>query len=91
MKYFRTDRSLLVDAWSMIRGKMNHNSFSKGFLFITIAILIGQILIVQCAGSLFNVEPLALKDWLLIIAMTSPVLLLPEIWRTVRHVVKRRR
>lgn len=91
VKYFRTDRSLLVDAWSMIRGKINHNSFSKGFLFITIAILIGQVLIVQCAGSLFNVEPLALKDWLLIIAMTSPVLLLPEIWRTVRYVVKRRR
>lgn len=91
VKYFRTDRSLLVDAWSMIRGKMNHNSFSKGFLFITIAILIGQVLIVQCAGSLFNVEPLELKDWLLIIAMTSPVLLLPEIWRTMRYVVKRRR
>lgn len=91
VKYFRTERSLLLDVWSMISGKMNHNSFSKGFLFITIAILIGQVLIVQCAGSLFNVEPLELKDWLLIIAMTSPVLLLPEIWRTMRYVVKRRR
>ena len=89
VKYFRTQRSLLLDVWDMLRGKLNHNSFSRGFLWITIAILIGQIVIVQCAGSLFNVEALSMRDWLLIIAMTSPMLLLPEIWRTMRYVVKR--
>lgn len=89
VKYFRTQRSLLLDGWDMLRGKLNHNSFSRGFIWITIAILIGQIVIVQCAGSLFNVEALSMRDWLLIIAMTSPMLLLPEIWRTMRYVVKR--
>ena len=52
-----------------------------GFVLIAAVILIGQILIVQIGGQFFNVRPLASLDWLLIIAGTSPVLLLGELLR----------
>ncbi len=89
VKYFRTDRGLFLDVVDAIRGKLKDNTFSKGFIFISLAILLGQIVIVQCAGSLFNVVPLTVQDWLVIIAVTSPVLLVPELWRTVKYLIKK--
>ncbi len=52
-----------------------------GFLFIAALIFAGQILIVQFGGPFFNVTPLSLSDWLLIIATTSLVLWLGELSR----------
>jgi Ca2+-transporting ATPase len=54
---------------------------SKGFLFIVSLIFVGQILIVQLGGEMFNVVPLSLRDWLLIIINTSSVFLFGELWR----------
>lgn len=52
-----------------------------GFLCIVSVICIGQVLIVTYGGEWFNVVPLRLFDWLIIIGGTSAVLWLGEIWR----------
>ena len=44
-------------------------------------ILIGQVLIVELGGQMFNVTPLKLIDWTIIIVTSSGVLLLGEIFR----------
>ena len=72
-KAFMTGRSALAEL-----GK------SKGFLLIVIVILIGQILIVEVGGPMFNVTPLKLTDWLIIILGTSPVAWIGEIVRLVK-------
>ena len=44
------------------------------FDFIALVILVGQILIVTFGGEMFNVTPLKIVDWVIIIAVTSLVL-----------------
>ena len=56
-----------------------------GFLTIALLILIGQILIVTKGGQFFSVVPLSLTDWVIIIAGTSPVLLLGEAYRQIKR------
>jgi Ca2+-transporting ATPase len=51
------------------------------FVIITVAILAGQIVIVQFGGTFFKTVPLSLEDWLLISACTSPVIFIGEIVR----------
>ncbi len=52
-----------------------------GFGLIALIILIGQILIVTFGGEFFNVEPLKLVDWAIIIGGTSIVLWIGELIR----------
>lgn len=52
-----------------------------GFELIAAFILLGQIAIVQIGGQFFNVVPLGLTDWLIIITSTSVVLWIGEICR----------
>lgn len=52
-----------------------------GFTLIALVILIGQIIIVSVGGEFFNVEPLKLTDWVIIIASTSIVLWIGELIR----------
>ena len=52
-----------------------------GFLFIALVILLGQILIVSIGGEFFNVTPLRLSDWAIIIGSTSLVLWIGELFR----------
>ncbi len=58
-----------------------HFKGCKGFCLITLIIFLGQILIVTLGGEFFNVEPLRLSDWLIIIGATSFVLWLGELFR----------
>lgn len=51
------------------------------FMLVLIMILVGQILIVELGGALFNVVSISITDWLIIIIGTSPVLLLGELQR----------
>ncbi|MDE6811444.1 MAG: cation transporting ATPase C-terminal domain-containing protein, partial [Muribaculaceae bacterium] len=55
-----------------------------GFLLIAFVILVGQILIVSIGGQFFNVTPLRLLDWLIIIGATSGVLWIGELMRLFR-------
>ena len=51
------------------------------FDFIALVILIGQSLIVTFGGEMFNVTPLKVVDWVIIIVVTSLVLWVGELFR----------
>lgn len=69
----------LFNARAFLTGKSAFNLRGcKEFLFIAALIFFGQILIVEFGGTMFNVEPLELDEWLGILLITSPVLLLGE-------------
>jgi Ca2+-transporting ATPase len=85
-KYFHTNRSLLVDFVDLFRNrKAVTESNSSGFWIIVAVILVGQILIVNFAGGFFNVEPLTVQDWLWLMLITSPVLIVPDLLRTIKR------
>jgi Ca2+-transporting ATPase len=54
------------------------------FLLIASLTVVGQVLIVTLGGSVFNVEPLGLLDWLIIAGATASVLAFAELARWVR-------
>jgi Ca2+-transporting ATPase len=58
-----------------------HFKDCNGFVFIALVIFIGQIFIVSVGGEFFNVEPLKILDWIIIIASTSLVLWIGELIR----------
>jgi Ca2+-transporting ATPase len=63
---------------------------NRSFILIALAILGGQIVIVQFGGSAFRTVPLSWSVWAAIIATTSPVLLIGEAWRWSRRRGERR-
>ena len=83
-KYYKTDRSLIIDIVDLFRAPEKvKGSYSQGFILISLVILLGQVLIVTFAGRMFNVAPLAFADWLWILLLTSPVLVVSDLVRTV--------
>ena len=89
-KYYRTGRSLIVDiADAISRKRPLSESFSAGFFWISLVILVGQIIIVTFAGTMFSVERLEFRDWILIILITSPVLIVVDVFRTVKNLLKK--
>ena len=89
-KYYKTDRSLLIDIVDLFRHPSKvKESYSQGFVWISLVIVLGQILIVTFAGRMFNVSPLEPQDWLWILAITSPVLIVADIVRTIVNIVKK--
>ena len=90
-KYFRTERSLIQDIGSLFtKSKKAKTSYSAGFIWIVLVILIGQILIVTYASSMFNVAPLSLPDWGWILLTTSPVLIIPDTIRYIQNIIKKK-
>lgn len=82
-KYFKTNRSLLQDLLDMIKGNRQQvkSSYSMGFIWIASLIILGQIIIVTFGGKMFGVAPLSPSDWGLILLLTSPVLIIADIFR----------
>ena len=79
---------IMLQFWNMFNARAfatNRSAFHfkgcKGFNFIVLMILIGQILIVELGGQMFSVTPLSLTDWTTIIVASSGVLLLGEVFR----------
>ena len=79
---------IMLQFWNMFNARAfatNRGAFHfkgcKGFNFIVLMILIGQILIVELGGQMFSVTPLSLTDWTIIIVASSGVLLLGEVFR----------
>lgn len=64
-------------------------SKSYGMIFTVLAILIGQILIVQFGGAVFRTEPLDLITWVIIIASTSSVLWVGESIRFIQRLTQK--
>lgn len=84
---------VLFQFWNIFNAKAfmtAHSAFHNmrgcnGFIIIAAVILIGQIIIVTVGGKMFSVVPLRLLDWLILILATSPVLIIPDLHRQLRH------
>ncbi|MBP5501756.1 MAG: calcium-translocating P-type ATPase, PMCA-type [Bacteroidales bacterium] len=80
---------VMLQFWNMFNAKAfmtGKSAFAnlkncKGFLLIAGVIFLGQILIVEIGGQMFNVTHLHLKDWVIIVLITSLVMVIGEIGR----------
>ncbi len=87
-RYFRTDRSLLGDIIDLIiKGKKHIRFFCRGFFVVAGIILLGQVFIVNGCSVFFEVAPLSAQDWCIILAATSVILIIPDIFRFVRNLI----
>lgn len=82
---------VMLQFWNMFNARAYltgqsafHFKQCKSFLFILLVILVGQILIVTLGGRMFNVTPLSLRDWAILIGSTSVVLWIGEAIRLFR-------
>lgn len=83
---------VMLQFWNMFNAKafLSHGSAFKnlknstGFLIVMLVIPIGQYLIVEFGGDVFRTVPIALKDWGIIIGLTSLVLWIGEILRLLK-------
>lgn len=84
-RYFRTGRSLVKDIVSIVRREKRFSDcFGMSFLGIAAVIFLGQVLIVSCFYELFGVCPISMADWVYLILVTSPVLIVGEILRCIK-------
>lgn len=67
------------------KSAFNNLGKSQGFMLIALAIVLGQVFITTFGGQMFNVTPLKLVDWAIIIGATSAVLWAGEILRAVKR------
>ena len=89
--YFTT--FVFLQFWNLFNAKSfdsGHSAFhnmreSKVFFGIIAVIFIGQVLIVQFGGKMFNVVPMNLEQWVKIIVITMPVMLVGELWHRPSH------
>lgn len=80
---------VMLQLWNMFNVKafmtgksaFSHLFASKGFIWMVVVILVGQILITTFGGEMFSVVPIRPVDWLKIIGLTSIVLWVGEIAR----------
>lgn len=72
-KAFRMGRSAFANMFS--------KSVAAGFGLALAIIFFGQIAIVTFGGPMFNVVPLSLTDWVIIVASTSVILWVGELFR----------
>lgn len=82
---------VMLQFWNMFNARAfaTHRSAfhfkgCEGFGFIALLILLGQIVIVSIGGPMFNVVPLSVTDWALIIVSTSFILLFGEAYRRIK-------
>ena len=85
---------VMLQFWNLFNASVfgtNHSIFKDaghalGMLSVALIILVGQILIVTFGGKVFRTEALSLIEWIYIIASTSIVLWIGEIWRVVKRI-----
>ncbi len=84
-RFFKTSGSVIQDILDFFFNRRRFKeSACYGCLLVAGIILIGQFLIVNCFGPFFEVSALPLADWGWILLCTSPVLILPDIYRFIR-------
>lgn len=77
---------VMLQVWNMFNARAfntHRHVFSgirkcKSFLGVVLQIVCGQILITTFGGSMFHAAPLPISEWLLIAALSVPILLLGE-------------
>ena len=75
-------------AFATSRSALRQLRQSTSFLTVSVVILVGQILIVTVGGQMFNVVPLSLADWGCIIASTSVIFWLGELYRAIKKIFR---
>lgn len=88
---------VMLQFWNMFNAKAfmeGRSAFanlkeSKSFLFVALLIIIGQYLIVTFGGEMFSVVPLSLKDWGIIIGLSSLVLWIGEMARGISRLIRK--
>ena len=84
---------VMIQFWNLFNAKAlgsSHSAFrhflnNKGMILVLALILFGQWLIVTFGGEMFRTVPLSLKEWVLVIAVTSVVLWVGEVWRALKR------
>lgn len=83
---------VFLQFWNMFNARAyatNSSAFNlkncSEFGIIAIVIFLGQLLIVNIGGEFFNVTPISITDWIVIILATSSVLWIGEIIRLFRR------
>ncbi|MFR9166154.1 MAG: calcium-translocating P-type ATPase, PMCA-type [Dysgonomonas sp.] len=80
---------VILQFWNMFNAKAfqtGRSAFAnlkncKGFVLVSLLILVGQFFIVEFGGEVFRAVPILFRDWLIIIAGTSVILWAGEIVR----------
>lgn len=75
---------VLLQFWNMLNVRslgskeslLGHWSGCRSFLLVWLFIGLGQVAIVEWGGEIFRTEPLSLKEWLLLFALSSLSLLI---------------
>ena len=84
---------VMLQFWNLFNASVfgtNHSIFKDaghalGMLSVALIILVGQFIIVTFGGKMFRTEPLDWQTWLLIIAGTSVVLWVGEVFRLAKR------
>ena len=84
---------VMLQFWNLFNASVfgtNHSIFKDaghalGMLSVALIILVGQFIIVTFGGKVFRTEPLDGQTWLLIIAGTSVVLWVGEVFRLAKR------
>ena len=87
---------VMMQWWNLFNARAllsNHSALRNlqrcpAFLLVLLLVLVGQWLIVTFGGDMFRTEPLSWKTWLTIFAATSPVMLIGEVYRTIKRLFK---
>lgn len=88
---------VMLQFWNLFNARVfgtNDSAFkglckSYGMAIVVLAILAGQILIVQFGGAVFRTEPLDIQTWILILATSSVVLWAGELVRFFKRVASK--
>ena len=89
---------VMLQFWNMFNAKTfgtNDSAFknifkSEGFLTVGMAIIVGQVLVVNFGGSVFRTIPLTWTEWIWITLATSLVLWVGEIFRAFKRMKNRK-
>ncbi len=84
---------VMLQFWNLFNAKAlgsNHSAFrhfwqDKGMILVLGLVLFGQWLIVTFGGEMFRTMPLSFGEWAVIIASTSIVLWVGELWRGIKR------
>lgn len=88
---------VMLQFWNLFNASVfgtNHSIFkdashAMGMLGVALIILVGQFIIVTVGGKVFRTEPLSVMEWVYIIAGTSLVLWVGEVWRGIKRVAQK--
>ena len=89
---------VMLQFWNLFNARVfgtNHSAFnhlnkSYGMELIVLAIIVGQVIIVQYGGAVFRTVPLDWVTWLQIVGLSSCVLWVGEIYRGVKRLMSKK-